>query len=76
MRAKKMAIREGLNYVFVGNVREGGEENTVCPSCGTLVVKRSGYAISGWNLSDDMKCVKCKTSIPIVGKRERHRSIF
>jgi pyruvate formate lyase activating enzyme len=76
MRAKKIAMNEGLNYVFVGNVRLSGEENTICPSCGTHVIKRSGYTISDWNLSNDMKCIKCRTSIPIVGIREQHRSIL
>ena len=76
MRAKQIAIEEGLHYVFVGNVRGGGEEDTVCPSCGTRVVKRSGYDITGWSLTDDMKCTKCGESIPIIGQREKHRSVF
>jgi pyruvate formate lyase activating enzyme len=76
MKAKKIAMEEGLHYVFVGNVRSGGEEDTVCPSCGTHVVKRVGYTINGWNLTDDMECTKCGTSIPIIGQRENHGSVF
>ncbi|TRO51918.1 AmmeMemoRadiSam system radical SAM enzyme, partial [Candidatus Bathyarchaeota archaeon] len=72
MKAKKIAKEEGLNYVFVGNVRGGGEEDTVCPNCGQYVVKRSGYTISGWNLTDEMKCIKCGASIPIIGSLEEH----
>ena len=73
MMAKKIAQEEGLRYVFVGNVRGGGEEDTVCPTCGQHVIKRSGYIITGWNLADENKCTKCGTKIPIVGKREKHR---
>jgi pyruvate formate lyase activating enzyme len=58
----------------VGNVRGGGEEDTVCPNCGQRVVKRSGYTITGWNLTEDMKCTKCGELIAINGKREKHRS--
>ena len=72
MRAKKIAMEEGLNYVFVGNVRGGEEEDTVCPSCGTHVVKRRGYTISEWNLDDEMKCTKCGAHIPILGQLVKH----
>ena len=72
MNAKKIALEEGLHYVFVGNVRSGGEEDTVCPNCGAHVVKRSGYNITGWGLTDDMRCKKCGTLIPIAGNREKH----
>ena len=72
MDAKKSALEEGLHYVFVGNVRGGGEEDTVCPNCGAHTVKRSGYNITGWELTDEMRCKKCGTLIPIAGKRERH----
>jgi pyruvate formate lyase activating enzyme len=72
MRAKNIAMEEGLHYVFVGNVRGGEEEDTVCPNCGDHVVKRRGYTISAWNLTDDMKCKKCGAHIPILGHLEKH----
>jgi pyruvate formate lyase activating enzyme len=74
-RAKTIANEEGLHYVFIGNVRGGGEENTICPSCGTHVVKRSGYSITNWNLSDKNMCNNCGTYIPITGRREKHIGI-
>ncbi|TFH16237.1 AmmeMemoRadiSam system radical SAM enzyme [Candidatus Bathyarchaeota archaeon] len=72
MNAKKIAQEEGLHYVFVGNVRSGGEEDTVCPSCGQHVIKRSGYTVTGWDLSKEMNCSKCGAHIPIIGEYERH----
>lgn len=71
-KAKQIAEKVGLQYVFVGNVRGGGKEDTVCPSCGQHVVKRSGYTITGWSLTDEMKCSTCGENIPIAGKRETH----
>ncbi|HUV34483.1 MAG TPA: AmmeMemoRadiSam system radical SAM enzyme [Candidatus Desulfaltia sp.] len=71
-RARDIASEEGVRYVFVGNVRGGRYEDTVCPGCGTHVVKRSGYTITGWSLDKDNRCKKCGASIPVVGHRERH----
>lgn len=33
--------KAGLEYVYQGNVREG--ENTYCPRCGRLLIKRDGF---------------------------------
>jgi len=69
-RAKSIAEEEGLHYVFVGNVRGGGQEDTVCPGCGEQVVERTGYMIRKWSLTEDMRCINCGESIPITGQRE------
>jgi pyruvate formate lyase activating enzyme len=73
VKAREMAMEEGVRYVFVGNVRGGGYEDTICHVCGKHVIKRSGYTITGWHLDDDNNCVYCGAHIPIVGKREFHR---
>ncbi|HMK93616.1 MAG TPA: AmmeMemoRadiSam system radical SAM enzyme [Thermoleophilia bacterium] len=36
---------EGLDFVYVGNVPGHEGENTVCPHCHRLVVRRTGYAV-------------------------------
>jgi pyruvate formate lyase activating enzyme len=69
-KAKLIAEKVGLNYVFVGNVRGRGNEDTVCPKCGQHVIKRSGYNITDWHLTDEMKCSKCGENIPIVGRNQ------
>lgn len=68
LHAREIAVEEGLHYVYVGNVRGGGYEDTVCPKCREPVVKRTGYTVTGWNLDDDNRCKKCGEPIPIVGK--------
>lgn len=80
-KARDIAIKEGLRYVYVGNVPGDLGENTYCPSCKQLLIERFGYDISQWNLTDDNHCQKCGMSIPIVGTFERKysrlsRSIF
>ncbi len=76
VRAREIAMGEGVRYVFVGNVRGGGYEDTVCHVCGKTVISRSGYTITGWYLDEDKRCVYCGTEIPIVGHREFHRQNY
>lgn len=60
--------RGALRYVYLGNVP--GSEDTLCPSCGTVLVRREGYRVALGNLSPGEtgapRCGRCGTSIPIV----------
>ena len=47
----KVAMEEGLKYVYVGNVPGHPLENTRCPECGTEVIKRFGFEIVEMNLT-------------------------
>jgi pyruvate formate lyase activating enzyme len=76
VRARSIAMEEGVRYVFVGNVPLTDYEDTICHACGKPVIERSGYTITGWHLDDGNKCEHCGEHIPIVGKRETHRSPF
>jgi pyruvate formate lyase activating enzyme len=58
----------GLNYAYLGNVPGHPAENTYCPNCNEAVIRRYSYEITRWNLTKDMKCPVCGTSIPIKGK--------
>jgi pyruvate formate lyase activating enzyme len=72
LRSRDIAKAEGLHYVYVGNVHEKGLEDTICPRCGTKVIERIGFNVTGWRLSDQMNCMKCGLSIPIIGQKEHH----
>jgi pyruvate formate lyase activating enzyme len=71
--ARKVAKETGLNYVYIGNVPGEEGENTYCPNCGNLLVRRIGFDISTWNLSQANRCSRCNTEIAIVGRFERSR---
>jgi pyruvate formate lyase activating enzyme len=45
----------GLKYVYVGNVHSEGGEDTHCPTCGKVVVKRDWFEIQE-NVIVDGKC--------------------
>ena len=60
-RALAVGKREGLRYVYVGNVG-GFDENTHCPSCGKVLVGREGYRV-GRNALKGSNCPSCGTRI-------------
>ncbi len=43
--ARKIAMSEGLNYVYIGNVASKEGQNTYCPGCKKLLIERSGYTV-------------------------------
>ena len=56
--AYRIAKGVGLKYVYIGNVPGHKGENTYCPNCGKIVVKRIGYEILENNIKDG-KCKFC-----------------
>jgi pyruvate formate lyase activating enzyme len=66
-----VAKEEGLKYVYIGNVPGHPLENTYCPGCGAIAIKRYGYDTTGWYLDKDNKCKKCGYKLAIVGRLEQ-----
>ena len=60
VRAKKA----GISYPYIGNVHHRFE-NTFCPECGTLLIRRSGYHVFESRLENG-RCYKCGRRISIV----------
>jgi len=69
MATMEMALRvakgEGLRFAYLGNVNSPEGENTRCPRCGSLVVRRSGYHVEITGLRDG-GCSKCGEPLNIV----------
>jgi len=57
--------RERLPYVYVGNVRLPGAEDTVCPGCLATVVRREGYGADARGLSGN-RCAACGARLRFV----------
>jgi pyruvate formate lyase activating enzyme len=68
--AYKKAKEAGIRYVYVGNV-PGMMEDTYCPSCGTLLIRRRGFSVSDVRLTPDNLCPCCGERIPIKGTISR-----
>lgn len=65
-RARQIGLRNGLRYVYTGNVHDPGGGTTRCPSCGEAVIVRDWYAIRCYRLTDDGHCATCGTALPGV----------
>ncbi len=74
VKARELAMDEGVRYVFVGNVPMTEYEDTICHECGKSVIGRQGYMITGWHLDEGNNCEHCGAKIAVVGKREIHRN--
>lgn len=61
--ARKIALEEGLKFVYIGNIFNDIGQDTKCPSCGNIVVRRLGYTICLTGMNED-KCAYCDTIIP------------
>ena len=62
-KARDIALKQGLNYVYAGNVMSGEWQNTYCPECKKLLVERTGYEILQNNIADG----KCPCGKKIYG---------
>ncbi len=56
----------GLKYVYTGNIPGLPSENTLCPKCKNLVIKRIGYSVERFD--EKGKCPKCGQNINLVLK--------
>ncbi|MCX7913058.1 MAG: AmmeMemoRadiSam system radical SAM enzyme [Thermodesulfovibrionales bacterium] len=65
-KAREIGLQVGLRYVYMGNVPREGGENTYCPSCGQLLIERTGFFISNIQMKNS-RCLKCNTIIAGVG---------
>ena len=60
--ARAAALEMGLHYVYEGNIRSDGA-HTYCPSCKTLLIRRSWHDVQEIHLEDGC-CPKCGFAIP------------
>jgi pyruvate formate lyase activating enzyme len=64
-RAREIGHEEGLRFVFLGNVEVEGGEDTICPTCGSRVVHRTGYWTKAEHLAADGGCAVCGTALGV-----------
>lgn len=64
----EIAKRNGLEYVYIGNVPGNAYESTYCPSCNQVAVERYGFYIKEWRIDSYNRCENCGTKIKMFGK--------
>jgi pyruvate formate lyase activating enzyme len=55
-KAKKLAEKKGLKYVYLGNINS--QENTLCKKCNSILIKRNNYSTELIGLNEN-KCLNC-----------------
>lgn len=68
-KVHSIAKNEGLKYVYLGNVPGHPLQNTFCPICSELLVKRDLMSVTYTNMTVDLKCPNCLEEIPIYPYR-------
>lgn len=61
-KARDIALDCGLKYVYIGNISANPAEDTYCPACKKVLIRRSGYIVLEVNIVDG-KCKFCGEKI-------------
>ncbi|MHA1340980.1 MAG: radical SAM protein [Promethearchaeota archaeon] len=68
-KARNLAMKEGIQFVYTGNLYNDEGTNTYCPNCKATLIERRGYTIQIKHLKKLGKktlCSKCSWRIPII----------
>jgi pyruvate formate lyase activating enzyme len=63
LKARAAAMKEGCLFVYTGNLPGLEGQDTGCPACKAVVIRRYGYQILEMNLEAG-KCGRCGRNIP------------
>ncbi len=62
--AYEIGREAGLKYVYVGNLPGDEKENTYCPNCGQLAIRRLGYQVERFD--NQGRCAHCDKNLEII----------
>ncbi len=62
-RAREIALKAGLHYVYTGNVHDSVGGTTFCPGCHEPLIVRDWYRIDQYTLTPDGHCPHCGKTI-------------
>ena len=74
VRARDIALKQGLNYVYTGNVHNKEGDTTFCPECHSLLIERDWYQINQYRLTKEGHCPDC--GFAIAGRFEEKAGNF
>lgn len=63
VRARNIALREGLTYVYTGNVHNQEGDTTFCPGCRSPLIVRDWYRIEQYRLNEEGHCPDCGAAV-------------
>jgi pyruvate formate lyase activating enzyme len=62
-KAREIALNAGIHFAYAGNVAGHPSENTYCPVCKEMLIRRDGYHVLRNQIKDN-HCPKCNTATP------------
>jgi len=67
-RSREIAMKNGLRYVYTGNVHDITGSSTYCHNCNTMLIGRDWYELSTWKLEYDGERASCgNCGEPVAG---------
>jgi pyruvate formate lyase activating enzyme len=63
-RARDIALRAGLRFVYTGNVHDRAGGTTFCTGCGMPVIVRDWHEILAYDLTAEGRCRRCDAQLP------------
>ena len=72
-RAWEIGKSVGLRYVYLGNVPGEDKQNTYCPECGTLLIRRNILGVLANRIQEGC-CPDCGSAVAGVGMSEKSQS--
>jgi pyruvate formate lyase activating enzyme len=70
VRARKIALKNGIRHAYTGNVHDAEGDATNCHNCGELLIGRDWYELGDWNVKVGGNyagnCGNCGTVLPGV----------
>lgn len=66
--AREIALEAGIHFAYLGNVPGHEGENTFCPNCKKVIIRRIGYQILENHISKNGACEFCSARIAGVWK--------
>lgn len=61
IRARQIALNNGIRYAYTGNVHNPSGDTTWCHHCGARLIGRNWYDLTAWTLDESGRCAKCGT---------------
>lgn len=67
IRARKIALEEGINFCYLGNIQSIESQTTYCPNCKNAIIIRDWHSVLDIKIKNG-KCKYCKSKIDGVWK--------
>jgi len=68
VRAREIAMRNGIRYAYTGNVHDKEHQSTYCHNCGGILIGRDWYELSEFNVTTEGNypgnCKACGAEVP------------